>query len=104
LASGVATVVVNDKNAEARFVVLRVGLGGDGVMEVFREPDAHDEMLAVDLSISGGATAEADKESLTILLTGSLADCKMRLCCVGMEEFTKWTGGLRSVGFDFPEY
>lgn len=100
LASGVSTVVVDDKNPEARFVVLRAGAEGVGVIEIFREPDAHDEILALELSKADGAAASMDEESMTILLTGSLGESTLRLCCVGKDEFMKWSGALRQVGFD----
>lgn len=100
LASGVATVIVNEKAAEARFVVLRVGQSGDGVIEIFKEPDAHDELIAMDLSISGGAACSPDRESMTLHLAGSTGSGQLRLCCVSMEEFMKWAGALRLVGFD----
>merc|ERR1719199_209751 len=63
LASGVATVLVNDNDAVARFVVLRVGASGDGVIEIFKEPDDHDEMYVMDLAIAAGTTAHLDKEA-----------------------------------------
>mmetsp|Transcript_80071 Transcript_80071/g.138981 ORF Transcript_80071/g.138981 Transcript_80071/m.138981 type:complete len:344 (+) Transcript_80071:72-1103(+) len=100
LASGVATVVVNEKSAEARFVVLRVGPGGEGVIEIFKEPDAYEELVAMDLSISGGASCTPDRESMTLHLAGSTGSGQLRLCCVSMEEFMKWSGALRLVGFD----
>jgi hypothetical protein len=108
LASGVATVIINDKSPEARFVVLRLGSGGNGVdashgiIEIFREPDAHDEVAAMDLSIAAGATASVDKQAMTVLLTES-AESTLRICCVSMEEFLKWSGAVRLIGFDLKQ-
>lgn len=100
LAAGVATVIVNDKSPEARFLVLRTGTDGAGVMEIFLEPDAHDELLSIDLSTAAAASASADTESMTILLKGGNGESELRICCVSMEELMKWSGALRLVGFD----
>lgn len=99
LAAGAATVVLDNKPGRAQFVVLRMGTSGDGVIEVFTEPDAHDEVFSLDLSISAGATVTADREAMNLLLSGNKGESKLRLCCVGMEEFMKWTGALRLLGF-----
>lgn len=103
LASGVSTVIVDDQNPEARFVVLRAGAEGVGVIEIFREPDAHDEILALELSKADGAAASMDEESNMILLTSSLGESTLRLCCVGVDEFMKWSGALRQVGFEMTD-
>ena len=50
--------------------MLRTGTDGAGVMEIFLEPDAHDELLSIDLSTAAAASASADTESMTILLKG----------------------------------
>lgn len=98
LAAGVATVMMDDVGAEARFVVLRVGTDGHGVIEIFREPDGSEEIMAFDIA-PPGATVTANREAMNIQLTGSLGVGMLRLCCISLEEYMKWIGALRLVGF-----
>lgn len=106
LASGVTSVSLDNKNAEARFLLLRFTSDRDrtGVLEIFREPDAHDELMAMELKLPV-ASAVADEKAMNILLTGSSDKQTLRICCVGMEEYLKWSGALKLVGFDisFPK-
>jgi len=102
LAAGVATVIMDDKPAEARFVVLRVGTDGNGVIEIFREPDGSEEIMAFDIALPG-ATVKTDREAMNILLTGSAGVGTLRLCCISLEEYMKWVGALRLVGFSLSD-
>jgi len=98
LAAGVATVILNGKTPELRFLVLRQAKGGNGVLELFQEPDADDEVVAMDLAMKTGCTAESATDSLTIVVKSGPST--LRMCCVNVEEFTKWTVGLEMLGFD----
>jgi len=105
LAAGVATIVLNGKAPEARFTTLRANSNGEGVIEIFREPDADEEIFAMELSVAGGASAVAEGAEgadPTILLTSSSGNDNenLRICCVSNEEFMKWTGALKTVGLD----
>merc|ERR1712070_180309 len=104
LASGVVTVIIGERDATPRFVILRLvsdrlmSDADEGVLEIYDEPHAHDELMSIDLSEAKGAKVNGDKRALTILITGSNDRSKIRLCCIGQEEYTKWRGALELVG------
>jgi hypothetical protein len=99
VASGIASVKFGNQEPTMHFVTLRCQAPYNATMQIFEGPDAHQDVAAINLSVAGKANVVADAVDFSIVMTAAEEGNKLTLCAASKEEYLKWVGALKVVGF-----